>query len=195
MRMKLVFATANKHKLQEVISLVGREIEILGLLDIGCTEDIPETSPTIPENAFQKALYVSQHYRCDCFADDTGLEVDALNGSPGVYSARYAGEQRSAELNMEKVLSELRGSADRRARFRTVIALVKGDQKIAFEGIVEGKILEEKRGTGGFGYDAIFQPDGYKKSFAEMSPEEKNASSHRAIAVNKLVDYLRMQIS
>ncbi|HEV7231037.1 MAG TPA: non-canonical purine NTP diphosphatase [Bacteroidia bacterium] len=193
--MRLVFATGNKHKLSEITQLVPPDFTILDLQDIGCFEEIPETAPTIPENALQKARYVFSKYACNCFADDTGLEVNALNGEPGVYSARYAGEEKSAEKNISKVLSELAVSADRGARFRTVIALIINGKELLFEGIVEGEILTERRGTAGFGYDPIFKPAGFTKSFAEMSAAEKNACSHRAIAVNKLVDYLKTHIS
>jgi XTP/dITP diphosphohydrolase len=193
--MQIVFATGNKHKLSEVAQLVSPAFSIRSLDDIGCTEEIPETAPTITENALQKARYVVQKYACDCFADDTGLEVDALNGEPGVYSARYAGEEKNAEQNMSKVLLKLDASANRRARFRTVIALIINGKELLFEGVVEGEILPERRGNAGFGYDPIFQPAGYGKSFAEMSAAEKNACSHRAIAVNKLVDYLKTHIS
>ena len=199
--MKIVFATNNQHKLQEIRHILGDSIEVLSLRDIGCDADIPETGTTLEENARQKAEYIWQHYHCDVFADDTGLEVDALNGAPGVYSARYAGEGHDSEANMVRLLRELRDNNNRRARFRTVIALIqKKDvcpcgctsikQEHLFEGIVEGEITREKSGVGGFGYDPIFRPDGYDKTFAELGEEIKNQISHRARATQKLADYL-----
>ncbi|WP_423127162.1 non-canonical purine NTP diphosphatase [Gaoshiqia sp. Z1-71] len=188
--MKLVFATNNQHKLREIRHILGDEIELLGLTDIGCTEDIPETSPTLEENASQKAFYIYNKYGYNCFADDTGLEIEALNGEPGVYSARYAGEDKNAEANMEKVLHLLNGTKNRKARFRTVISVVINGKETRMDGIVDGEILEEKKGTEGFGYDPIFQPEGYRMSFAEMDLAEKNKISHRARAVQKLVAFL-----
>jgi len=199
--MKIVFATNNQHKLQEIRHILGDSIEVLSLRDIGCDADIPETGTTLEENARQKAEYIWQHYHCDVFADDTGLEVDALNGAPGVYSARYAGEGHDSEANMARLLRELGDNNNRRARFRTVIALIqKKDvcpcgctsikQEHLFEGIVEGEITREKSGVGGFGYDPIFRPDGYDKTFAELGEEIKNQISHRARATQKLADYL-----
>jgi XTP/dITP diphosphohydrolase len=188
--MKIVFATNNKNKINELTQLIGHKINLCGLSDIGCEEELPETQDTIEGNALQKAKYVYDNYGHDCFADDTGLEVSALNGRPGVYSARYAGEGKSAEDNMQKLLEEMKGAQDRSARFKTVIALVVGGKKHLFEGIVNGRILEEKRGEKGFGYDPVFVPDGYEQAFAEMSMELKNEISHRGIAVRKLVEYL-----
>ncbi len=192
---KIVFATNNKNKLAEIREmLAGSGIEILSLADINCHADIPETSPTIEGNAVQKARYVYDNYGMSCFADDTGLEVKALNGAPGVYSARYAGgEGHDSEANMAKLLAELDGKADRTARFRTAIALIlKGDSEPKlFEGIVNGEITTAKRGGEGFGYDPIFRPDGYDKTFAELGHEIKNKISHRAKAVALLVEYLK----
>ncbi|PTN09082.1 non-canonical purine NTP diphosphatase [Mangrovibacterium marinum] len=188
--MKLVFATNNPNKLKEIQHKLGDEIELLGLKDIGCTEDIPETAPTLEGNALQKAMYVYQNYGYDCFADDTGLEIDALNGEPGVYSARYAGQAKDAQANMAKVLEKMNGEHNRIARFRTVIALVIGGKQTWMDGEVKGTILTEKRGAEGFGYDPIFQPEGYELSFAEMDLNEKNKISHRARAVEKLVTFL-----
>jgi XTP/dITP diphosphohydrolase len=189
--MKIVFATNNAHKLQEVRQILGDTFEVLSLKDIGCDADIPETSDTLEGNALLKAGYVKEHYGYDCFADDTGLEVGALGGEPGVFSARYAGEGHDSEANMQKLLSKMQFLDDRSAQFRTVVALKMGGETNLFEGIVTGVITNEKHGDEGFGYDPIFQPDGYSKCFAEMSSEEKNAISHRGRAVAKLVDYLR----
>ena len=189
--MKLVFATNNQHKLKEIQHILGNRIELLGLKDIGCNEDIPETCPTLEGNASQKAFYIYNKYGHNCFADDTGLEIEALNGEPGVYSARYAGEEKSAEANMGKVLLEMREIKNRKARFRTVISLVIDGEEILFEGIVNGEIRTDKRGDEGFGYDPIFQPDGYLETFAEMDLNEKNKISHRALAVQKLVTFLK----
>jgi XTP/dITP diphosphohydrolase len=193
--MELVFASANKNKIQELTHLIGNKINLIGLTDIGCLEDIPETAPTIEGNSIQKASYVYERYQLNCFADDTGLEIDALNGRPGVLSARYAGDEKSSEKNIQKVLHELAGQTKRSARFRTVIALIQGGKQVLFEGIVEGEILQVKRGNEGFGYDPIFRPQGSSRSFGEMGLEEKNKFSHRAIAVHKLVDYLKDHIS
>ncbi len=188
---KIVFATNNAHKLQELRQMLGDRYEILGLADIGCHEDIPETADFIEGNAKMKALYVKQHYGYDCFSDDTGLEIDALNGEPGVYSARYAGPGHDSEANIDKVLKKLEGITKRTARFRTAIALLQGEKMHLFEGQVEGIILTERHGTGGFGYDSIFQPvEGDGSTFAEMSPEEKNRISHRGRAVARLVEFL-----
>ncbi len=189
--MQLVFATANKNKALEIQSLIFDSIKILSLNDINCLEDIPETKPTIEENASQKAFYVFEKYNKNCFADDTGLEIESLNGNPGVLSARYAGEAKDANANMDKILFEMKNSSNRKARFKTVISLVIDGKEIQFEGVVNGIILNEKRGASGFGYDPIFLPNGYSKSFAEMNLIEKNKISHRAIAVNKLVEYLK----
>ncbi len=188
--MKLVFATNNQHKLQEIQHLLGDSIELLCLNDINCTDDIPENQETLEGNAAEKSFYIFDKYGVNCFADDTGLEIEALNGEPGVYSARYAGEERSAENNMNLVLAKLDKIKNRKARFRTVISLVIDGRETQFEGIVDGQILEEKRGTTGFGYDPIFQPEESNVSFAEMSMDEKNKISHRGRAVQKLVEYL-----
>ena len=191
--MKLVFASNNKNKIQEIQQLVPNTIQILSLEDIGCTEDIPETADTIEGNAILKANYVTEKYGYDCFADDTGLEVEALNGAPGVYSARYAGEQKDANDNMDKLLSELKDTSNRKANFKTVIALNFNGKQSLFTGIINGKIIEEKIGTNGFGYDPIFVADGYQKSFAELTMEEKATISHRGIAVKELVTFLQRQ--
>ena len=212
--MKIVFATNNQHKLSEIRDILGESIEVLSLKDIGCEVDIPETGQTLEENALQKAQYVYDHYHIDCFADDTGLEVDALDGAPGVYSARYASIEsldnpdspekpvsHDSEANMARLLKELGENNNRKARFRTVIALIQkrnvcpcGCSSIKevhqFEGIVNGEIIRERRGGEGFGYDPIFQPDGYDKTFAELGMEIKNHISHRARATQKLAEYL-----
>jgi XTP/dITP diphosphohydrolase len=188
--MKLVFATNNSHKLQEIQHLLGDSIELLCLNDIGCTDDIPENQETLEGNAAEKSFYIYNKYGFNCFADDTGLEIEALNGEPGVYSARYAGEERSADQNMNLVLSKMAKIKNRKARFRTVISLVIDGREIQFEGQVSGQILEEKRGATGFGYDPIFLPDESNLSFAQMSMGEKNKISHRGRAVLKLVEYL-----
>ena len=211
--MKIVFATNNKHKLDEIRSILGDSIEVLSLKDIGCNVDIPETGNTLEENALQKAQYVYDNYHIDCFADDTGLEVEVLDGAPGVYSARYAAlpdnpvksegatSSHDSEANMTRLLYELNGKDNRKARFRTVIALIQkkdvcpcGCTSIKeihkFEGIVEGEIIQERRGGEGFGYDPIFQPDGYDKTFAELGMDIKNHISHRARATQKLAEYL-----
>ena len=198
--MKIVFATNNQHKLSEVRQILGDSIEVLSLNDIGCHEDIPETGTTLEANAQQKAQYVYDHYHIDCFADDTGLEVDALGGAPGVYSARYAAVgcaatssqpiDHDSEANMTRLLSELGENNNRNARFRTVIALIQQGELHEFEGIVNGQIIRERRGGEGFGYDPIFQPDGYDQTFAELGTEVKNHISHRARATQKLADYL-----
>ena len=189
--MKLVFASNNKNKIQEIQTLVPNTIQILSLEDIGCTEDIPETADTIEGNAILKANYVTEKYGYDCFADDTGLEVEALNGAPGVYSARYAGEQKDANDNMDKLLLELKDKTNRKANFKTVIALNLNRKQNLFTGIINGKIIEEKIGTNGFGYDPIFVADGYEKTFAELSMEEKSTISHRGIAVKQLLTFLQ----
>ncbi len=188
---KLVFATNNEHKLKEVNSILGDQYQIVGLKEIGCCEDIAETSHTLEGNASLKSNYVKKHYKSDCFADDTGLEIEALNGKPGVFSARYAGDGQNSEANIKKVLAELNGKTNRNARFRTVISLLMDGKEYFFEGIVNGKIIEEKKGTDGFGYDPIFIPEGYNQTFAEMDLSEKNKISHRALAVKKLVDFLQ----
>ena len=189
--MKLVFASNNKNKIQEIQALVPNTIQIVSLEDIGCTEDIPETADTIEGNAILKANYVTSNYGYDCFADDTGLVVDALNGAPGVYSARYAGKQKDANDNMDKLLSELKDESNRKANFKTVIALNLNGKQNLFTGIINGKIIEEKIGTNGFGYDPIFVADGYEKTFAELSMEEKSTISHRGIAVKELILFLQ----
>ena len=189
--MKIVFATNNKHKLEEIKDILGKDFEIVSLAEIGCHEDIPETGATLEENARQKSTYILEHYSHDCFADDTGLEVDSLNGEPGVHSARYAeGTDHDSEANMRKLLSKMSNVKDRTARFRTVISLIINGVEHQFEGRVEGRIATEKHGTEGFGYDPIFIPEGYDKSFAELGEEVKNQISHRARAVKKLAEYL-----
>ena len=188
---EIVFATNNEHKLRELQQILGQQFKLLSLTDIGCHEDIPEESPTIEENSMDKAMYVFEKYGKNCFADDTGLEVEALDGRPGVISARYAGEEKNMDKNIEKVLVELEEKENRRARFKTVISLILNDVKIQFEGIVNGTILKEKRGNGGFGYDPVFLPEGYELTFAEMDAETKNKISHRGLAVQKLVDFLK----
>ena len=188
--MELVFATHNLNKLKELQALLPKNIKLISLGEIGCHEDIAETSPTIEGNALQKARYVKENYGKDCFADDTGLEVDALGGAPGVYSARYAGEAKSDAENISKLLEELQHSSNRRGQFRTVIALVQGDQEHLFTGICSGEIARQPSGREGFGYDPVFLPEGYDKTFAQMSLSAKSAISHRGKAVQKLVDFL-----
>ena len=215
--MKIVFATNNLHKLQEVRQILGDSFEVLSLKDIGCDVDIPETGQTLEENALQKARFVYDNYHIDCFADDTGLEVEALNGAPGVYSARYAAmepispmspigpigpKSHDSEANMARLLRELLDKDNRKARFRTVIALIQKKnvcpcgctsikQEHLFEGIVNGEIMHERSGVEGFGYDPVFRPDGYDQTFAEMSAEQKNHISHRGRATAKLAEYLK----
>lgn len=191
MKKKLVFATNNHHKLTEIKAILGEQIEILSLNDINCHVDIPETADTLEGNAKMKAEYIYQHYHLDCFADDTGLEVKALNGAPGVFSARYAGEGHDSQANMKKLLEHLKGKTNREAQFRTAICLIENGEEHLFEGLVKGKIIEEKRGEAGFGYDPVFVPDGYDKTFAELGEDIKNQISHRARAVKKLCDYLK----
>ena len=189
--MKIVFATNNQHKLSEIRDILGSQFEVVSLSEIGCHEDIPETGSTLEENALMKARYIHDNYHISCFADDTGLEVDALNGAPGVYSARYAGgEGHDSEANMRKLLQELGNNNNRHARFRTVIALILNDEPVTFEGIVEGEIIKERRGGEGFGYDPIFQPIGYTETFAELGADIKNKISHRAHATRKLATFL-----
>lgn len=190
MKMKIVFATNNKHKLNEIRKITEGKIEILSLSDIHCHEEIPETGTTLEENALMKAQFIKDKFGFDCFADDTGLEVDALDGTPGVYSSRYAGEACNPQDNMEKMLRVLKGKKNRKARFRTVIALLLKGKQHFFEGAINGEIIEEKRGTAGFGYDPIFLPVGYDKTFAELGNGEKNRISHRAVATHKLVEFL-----
>lgn len=191
MKKKLVFATNNLHKLTEIKAILGEQIDILSLNDINCHVDIPETADTLEGNAKMKAEYIYQHYHLDCFADDTGLEVKALNGAPGIYSARYAGEGHDSQANMKKLLENLKGITNREAQFRTAICLIEGGEEHLFEGLVKGKIIEEKRGEAGFGYDPVFVPDGYDQTFAELGEDIKNQISHRARAVKKLCDYLK----
>jgi len=188
--MTIVFATNNSNKIREVQNQLPDHIRLISLEDIGCLVDIPETQDTIAGNAIQKATYIKDHFGLDCFADDTGLEVTALNGAPGVFSARYAGPQRNADDNMNLVLARLQPKHDRTAQFKTVIALHFQGELITFEGICKGKITETKRGTDGFGYDSIFQPANYKATFAELSMAEKNRIGHRGQAVAKLISYL-----
>ena len=189
--MKLVFATNNRHKLQEVRDIVGDRVEVLSLNDIDCHDDIPETADTLQGNALIKARFVYEKYGLDCFADDTGLEVEALGGAPGVYSARYAGEECDSEANMRKLLENLTGKTNRNAQFRTVIALIINGEEKLFNGIVKGAIATEKKGASGFGYDPIFIPEGHSESFAQMSSEMKNSMSHRFRATKELGDYLK----
>ncbi|AXG71731.1 non-canonical purine NTP pyrophosphatase [Kordia sp. SMS9] len=188
--MKLVFATNNQNKVKEVQSLLPEIISVLSLKDIGCEEDIPETQPTIEGNAIQKAHYVKEHYGYDCFADDTGLEVTALNGEPGVFSARYAGPQRNADDNMNKLLQNLEDKEDRSAQFKTVVALILNGEQFTFTGICKGTIINDKRGDKGFGYDPIFMADGFTETFAQISLEEKNRVGHRGKAVKQLIAFL-----
>lgn len=190
---KLLFATNNVHKLEEVRQILKDHYHVLSLAEAGFEGDIPETSPTIEGNAIQKARFIMQGLELDCFADDTGLEVVSLNGAPGVYSARYAGEGCSYDDNVTKMLSEMQGFTNRDARFKTVIALIIGNKEKLFEGIVEGKIIHERRGTAGFGYDPIFVPKGYNQTFAEMSASLKNEISHRGRAVKLLAKWLITQ--
>lgn len=187
---KIVFATNNQHKLDEIRKITQGSLEILSLSDIGCNEEIDETGITLNENALIKATYVKERYGFDCFADDTGLEVDALEGAPGVYSARYAGEACRPEDNMEKLLAEMKETENRRAQFRTVIALRCNGENHLFEGVIRGSIIREKKGNEGFGYDPIFMPEGYDKTFAELGTEVKNQISHRAVATGKLMHFL-----
>lgn len=188
--MELVFATNNQHKIKEISPLINGSFRLLSLNDIKCFEEIPETSETIAGNASQKSQYIWKKFSINCFADDTGLEIEALNGEPGVYSARYAGKTCSFQDNIDKVLDKMQGESNRKARFRTVISLIIDGNELQFEGIVNGTILTEKKGVDGFGYDPIFQPEGYDITFAEMTLEEKNLISHRGIATRKLVDIL-----
>lgn len=188
--MQLVFASNNKNKIQEMQQLLPNSIKILSLEDIGCTEEIPETAETIEGNAILKANYVTEKYGYDCFADDTGLEIEALDGAPGVYSARYAGEHKNADDNMDKVLFEMDTIDFRKAHFKTVIALNLNNEQHLFTGVIKGEIIKTKKGTQGFGYDPIFQPNNYNCTFAEISMEEKSEISHRGIATRALIDFL-----
>ncbi len=189
--MELVFATNNDHKIRELQQMLGNQFKLTGLADIGCFEDIPEESPTIEENSMGKAFYVYRKFGKNCFADDTGLEIEALEGRPGVLSARYAGDEKDMDKNIEKVLNELKHQTNRRARFKTVISFILDGNSYQFEGLVYGNIIGEKRGIGGFGYDPVFIPDGHKRTFAEMEAGLKNKISHRGIAVQKLVEFLK----
>lgn len=189
--LQLVFASNNINKIKEIQQLVPADIQILSLKDIGCEVDIPETADTIEGNAILKANYVTEHYGYPCFADDSGLEIDVLNGEPGVYSARYAGSQRNDDDNMNKVLEKLQNETNRKANFKTVIALNMNGEQHLFTGIINGEIIHEKRGTNGFGYDPVFVADGYQKTFAELTMEEKSTISHRGKAVKQLVSFLQ----
>jgi XTP/dITP diphosphohydrolase len=191
---ELIFATNNLHKLTEIQSIIGKNFTIKSLHEIGCTEDIPETAPTLEGNALLKAQYIYDKFGKNCFADDTGLEVEELDGRPGVFSARYATDGHDFEANIDKVLNELTGVENRKARFRTVIALILDGSVQYFEGIVNGEIIAERKGVKGFGYDPVFLPDGYEQTFAEMPLAEKNKISHRARAVSKLVEFLNLEI-
>ena len=186
----LVFATNNKHKLDEVRKITANLVNIVSLAEIDCHDDIPETAETLEGNALLKAQYIKEHYGFDCFADDTGLEVESLNNAPGVYSARYAGPENNSEANMKKLLAALEGKENRKARFRTVIALILNGKEYQFDGIINGSITETKKGDSGFGYDPIFMPEGHKQTFAELGDDIKNTISHRALAVKKLADFL-----
>ncbi len=189
--MKLTFATNNAHKLDEARAILGERVEIISLRELGCYGDIPETGTTLQANSLQKAAYIHDHFHVDCFADDTGLEIEALNGAPGVYTARYAGEPANDAANRAKVLKELQGITNRNARFVTVITLILQGKTITFEGEVKGSIALEESGTGGFGYDSIFIPEGYDHTFAVLPPKVKNSISHRSRAVEKLYQYLK----
>lgn len=192
MKRKLVFATNNAHKLEEVAAILGDQVELLSLNDIGCQADIPETAETLEGNALLKSSYIYKNYHLDCFADDTGLEVETLNGAPGVYSARYAGgEGHDAQANMLKLLHELDGKENRKAQFRTAISLILDGKEYLFEGVIKGEIIKEKRGGSGFGYDPVFMPEGYDRTFAELGNDIKNQISHRALAVQKLCEFLQ----
>jgi XTP/dITP diphosphohydrolase len=188
--MKLLFATNNENKIHEIEELLAPDFTILSLKDVGFEGEIPEEKETLEGNAIQKAEYIHNLFHLDCFADDTGLEIDALNGEPGVYSARYAGSSKDPEANMDKVLKALDDTSNRQAQFRTVISLIFKGKKYAFEGSVKGKIIYEKRGNGGFGYDPIFEPEGYEQTFAEMPLDVKNKISHRSRAIRKLANFL-----
>ena len=188
--LSIVFATNNAHKLSEIKNILNNKTHIVSLNELGCFADIPETGDTLEENASQKSHYIYERFQIDCFADDTGLEIEALSGEPGVYSARYAGEGKSFADNMALVLKKLKGINNRKAAFRTVISLILDGKEYLFEGKIEGTILEEKHGIQGFGYDPIFMPNGYSKTFAQLSLDEKNKISHRALAVKKLVEFL-----
>ena len=188
--MDIVFATNNKHKLQEVKHIIGDTFKIISLNELQCFDDIPETENTLEGNALLKARYIHERFHCNCFADDTGLEIEALDGKPGVFSARYAGENCSFEDNINKILLELEGKTNRKAKFRTVIALIINDKEYLFEGNIKGEIIENKKGISGFGYDPVFIPEGYSETFAEMGNDLKNTISHRALATQKLTEFL-----
>ena len=190
MKKKFVFATNNAHKLEEVTAILGDKIELLSMKDIHCHADIPETADTLEGNALLKARYIFENYNMDCFADDTGLEVEALNGAPGVYSARYAGDAHNSEANMRKLLQDMEGIENRKAQFRTVFALIINGKEHLFEGIVKGEITKPRCGSSGFGYDPVFIPEGYTQTYAEMGNTLKNKISHRALATNKLCNFL-----
>lgn len=190
MSRKLVFATHNAHKVDEVRAILPASVELVGLAALGCHDEIPETGETLRDNALQKVQYIHDRFGVDCFADDTGLEVEALDGAPGVYSARYAGEPADFAKNRAKLLSALAGISNRRAQFRTVVSLILNDKTYFFEGIVTGRIIAEERGVGGFGYDSVFVPDGYDKTFAELPAAVKNSISHRARAMEQLNNFL-----
>lgn len=190
MKKRFVFATNNAHKLEEVAAILNGKVELLSMKDIACTTDIPETADTLEGNALLKARYIFEHYHADCFADDTGLEVEALDGAPGVYSARYAGDGHDSEANMKKLLQDMEGIENRKAQFRTVFALIVDGKEHLFEGIVKGEIIKNRKGTSGFGYDPVFVPEGYTQTFAEMGNELKNQISHRAVATQKLCKFL-----
>ena len=193
--MELVFATHNRHKLQEAVAIAGASFVVKGLDELGCFEEIPETADSLMGNALQKAEYIHKKYNVNCFSDDTGLEIEALGGRPGVYSARYAGENCSFQDNVRKVMSELQGIENRNACFKTVVALILDNQTYYFEGRVDGEIITEERGAAGFGYDPIFRPLGFNQTFAEMSETDKNAISHRGRAMQKLMDFLKKKVN
>ena len=193
MKKKFVFATNNAHKLEEVTAILGNKIELLSMKDINCHADIPETADTLEGNALLKARYIFENYQLDCFADDTGLEVEALNGAPGVYSARYAGDAHNSEANMKKLLQDMEGIENRKAQFRTVFALIINGKEHLFEGIVKGEITKHRHGTSGFGYDPVFIPEGYTQTYAEMGNELKNKISHRGRAIQQLIAFLKEQ--
>lgn len=195
MNRRIVFATNNVHKLQEIRAMIPEGIKLLSLADIGCHADIPETADTLEGNALIKARYVAEHYGMDCFADDTGLEVETLGGAPGVHTARYAGEAHDTEANIDKLLAELADKDNRKARFRTAIAFIVQQEEHLFEGILEGEIAPVRRGTDGFGYDPVFIPEGTGKTFAELGSDIKNRISHRALAVNQLIEYIHHELS
>ncbi len=194
-QMKLVFSTNNQNKLFEVQKMLPPEIQLLSLKDINCFDDVEETEDTLEGNAKLKANHIRDNYEVDCFSDDTGLEVEALDGRPGVYSARYAGEPANAENNIEKLLGELDGKTNRKAQFRTAICLNLNNEEFFFEGICKGRIIEEKRGAKGFGYDPVFIPEGFDQTFAEMSEADKNRISHRGLAIQKLTDFLKSKLA